>query len=69
MKQVCLETADYSELAEHGEYSIKFLILLAKLLMIQEKTNCSKAYMFKDVLEGIKNQSDIFSIISKATHR
>lgn len=69
MNQVRLEAAGYSELAEHGEYSIKFLILLAKLLMIQEKTNYPGAYMFKDILEGIKKQSDLFSILSKATHR
>ncbi|MDD3663141.1 MAG: hypothetical protein PHT84_04720 [Candidatus Pacebacteria bacterium] len=58
----------YNELGNHGEYSIKFLVLLARLLMIQEKTNLDSAYMFKELLEELKKNQDIFSIISKATH-
>lgn len=59
----------YSSLSSKGEYSINFLILLAKLLMIQEKTNLENAYMFKNCLEALKDGKDIFSIISIATHR
>jgi hypothetical protein len=59
----------YNSLSNQGEYSIKFLVLLAKLLMIQEKTNLEEAYMFKNLLKELKNNKDIFSIISKATHR
>lgn len=68
MKQVNSEALQYPELAEKGEYSIKFLILLAKLLMIQEKTNRHDAYMFRRVLEKLQAHSDIFSVISTATH-
>ena len=53
----------------NGEYSIKFLILLAKLLMIQEKTNYHEAYMFKNLLEQLKTHQDLYKIISTATHR
>jgi len=56
----------YEGLGQNGEYSIKFLILLAKLLMIQEKTNREDAYMFKDILEKLKSGPSIFQAISKA---
>ena len=58
----------YEELSKHGEYSINFLILLAKLLMIQEKTNLETAYMFKNLLDALKDGGDIFKIVSTATH-
>lgn len=59
----------YKELSQKGEYSIKFLILLAKLLMIQEKTNLETAYMFKNLIQALKSGKDIFKIVSIATHR
>ncbi|EKD93537.1 MAG: hypothetical protein ACD_28C00128G0003 [uncultured bacterium] len=62
------EIREYEELGTKGEYSVKFLILLAKLLMIQEKTNLETAYMFKKLLEALRKGSDIFSIVSTATH-
>ena len=58
----------YNVLSNKGEYSIKFLILLAKLLMIQEKTNLETAYMFKKLLDALRRGEDIFSIISIASH-
>jgi hypothetical protein len=59
----------YAALAQKGEYSVKFLILLAKLLMAQEKTNNNQAYMFRQLLEALKNHNNIFKIVSTATHR
>ena len=58
----------YETLSQKGEYSIKFLILLAKLLMIQEKTNLETAYMFKKLLRSLRDGGDIFSAVSTATH-
>ncbi|MBR4375285.1 MAG: hypothetical protein IKP49_13115 [Treponema sp.] len=69
LKEVDNEALNYPELAEKGEYNIKFLILLAKLLMIQEKTNYPSAYMFKSLLEQLKEHKDIYKIVSTATHR
>ena len=69
LEQVNKEALNYPELAEKGEYSIKFLILLAKLLMLQEKTNYPDAYMFKTLLEQLKAHKDIYQIVSTATHR
>lgn len=62
------EITKYQKLSETGEYSIKFLILLAKLLMLQEKTNKSDAYMFRKLLESIKNNRSLFEIISNASY-
>ncbi|GAB4291794.1 MAG: hypothetical protein Kow0090_05440 [Myxococcota bacterium] len=59
---------EYENLSGKGEYSVKFLILLAKLLMIQKKTNLETAYMFKELLEALREGKDIFSIVSIATH-
>lgn len=58
----------YETLSNKGEYSVKFLILLAKLLMIQEKTNLETAYMFKKLLEALRKGGDIFSVVSIASH-
>ena len=62
------ELNKYKELSQKGEYSIKFLILLAELLMIQEKTNMPDAYMFKKLLQALEKGKDIFNIVSIATH-
>jgi hypothetical protein len=59
---------EYEALSSKGEYSIKFLILLAKLLMIQEKTNLETAFMFKKLLEALRGKGDIFSVVSIASH-
>lgn len=61
------EAQKYGKLAGKGEYSVKFLILIAKLLMIQEKTNRHDAYMFKNLLEKLKEHRNIFEIVSTAT--
>jgi hypothetical protein len=69
LNEVNLEALNYESLAEKGEYSVKFLILIAKLLMIQEKTNMETAFMFKQLLDVLKVGQDIFKIVSIATHR
>jgi len=62
------EASKYPRLANKGEYSIKFLYLIAKLLMIQEKTNFPSAYMFKSLLQALETHKDIYKIVSLATH-
>lgn len=62
------DSKEYIKINDKGEYSIKFLILLALLLMEQEKTNYKQAYMFKNLLDALKEHKDIFKIISTATH-
>ncbi len=62
------EAAKYPGLANTGEYSIKFIYLIAKLLMIQEKTNLSTAYMFRNLLKALEEHKDIYKIVYVATH-
>jgi len=68
LEDVSNESNKYASLSEHGEYSVKFLLLLARLLMIQEKSNREDAYMFGNLLEKLKSGEDIFSIISAASY-
>jgi hypothetical protein len=67
LKTIDDEANSYLELNNYGEYSIKFLILLARLLMKQEKNNRNDAYMFKKLLDSLKNYKSIYQIISTAT--
>ncbi|MHA1677555.1 MAG: hypothetical protein ACTSW3_02110 [Promethearchaeota archaeon] len=60
---------EFEELNNYGEYSVEFIGHILELIMIQEKTGSIKAHMFKDTLEAILNNKDIFSIVSKATFR
>lgn len=69
LETVNAECQSYSKLSSIGEYSVKFLILIAKLLMYQEKTNRNDAYMFKNLLDALKEGKDIFKIVSVATLR
>ena len=69
LEEVNEEVSRYPTLVGKGEYSVKFLLLLARLLMIQEKTNNEGAFMFKNLLEQLKEHKDIFQIVSTATHR
>jgi hypothetical protein len=62
------EIKKYLTLNTKGEYSVNFLILLARLLMQQEKNNKADAYMFIKLLKEIKKGDDIFSIVSRSTH-
>lgn len=68
LNEVNTEASKYNELAGKGEYSVKFLLLLARLLMIQEKTNYERAFMFRNLLKQLREHKDIFKVVSTATH-
>jgi hypothetical protein len=68
LAEVNTEASKYNALAGKGEYSVKFLLLLARLLMVQEKTNYEGAYMFRNLLEQLREHKDIFKIVSTATY-
>lgn len=57
----------FKELSKYGEYNVKFLLLLAKLLMFQEKTNYPEGKIFQTMLKKLKEGEDIFSILQTAT--
>lgn len=61
--------SDLKDLNDKGEYSLNFLMLLARLLMLQEKTNYEQAFMFKNLLEQLQNcDTSIYQMVSTATH-
>lgn len=63
-----IDLKKYIKLNNYGEYDVEFLLVVLVLMMYEEKTNSHKAHMFNDVLEALlKDQLDIFSIISSAT--
>ena len=67
LAEVNREALQYPNLAGKGEYSVKFLILIAKLLMVQELTNRNDAYMFERLLRQLQAHNDIFRIVATAS--
>ena len=59
----------YQQLNKHGFFTIDFIVHLIELLMLQEKTNNPNAYMFHRVVNAILNSTDLYGIISTATHK
>jgi hypothetical protein len=57
----------FNDLNKFGDYNIQFLILLAKILMQQEKNNYPGAFMFKKLLDALVKGEDIHKIVSIAT--
>lgn len=58
----------FIELDDYGEYSVEFIAKVLELIMIQEKTGLSTAFMFRGVLKAIHDEGDIFSIVSAASY-
>lgn len=62
-----IDTKEYNDLSIYGEYDVKFLYVLMKLLAVQEKTNREDAHMFNDIIKELqKDERDIFKIVSTA---
>lgn len=59
----------FKELDEYGEYSTEFIGHLIELMMIMEKTGLERAYVFKNLMDAILNEKDIFSIVAAATQK
>ena len=67
LRYVFVEAEQYSDNKLRGEYPIAFLILISRILMVQERTNREDAYMFKGLLESLREHKDLYTVISKAT--
>ncbi|MBN1683423.1 hypothetical protein JW865_07725 [Candidatus Bathyarchaeota archaeon] len=59
----------FKKLDKYGEYSVEFIGHVIELMMIEEKTSNHEAYMFKEVLDALYNDDEIFTIVQKATYR
>jgi hypothetical protein len=56
-------------LDDYGEYTVEFVATILELIMIQEKTGNAEAFMFRNLLQAIHDEKDIFSIVSSAGYR
>jgi hypothetical protein len=59
----------FEELDKYGEYPVEFIGHVIELMIMEEKTGNRDAYMFKDVLDALYNDAEIFTIVQKATFR
>ena len=59
----------FEELDKYGEYPVEFIGHVIELMMMEEKTGNRDAYMFKDVLDALYSDAEIFTIVQKATFR
>lgn len=59
----------FQPLDAYGEYSIEFLLVVAELVMIQEKTNYPDGVMNLNLFRRFRDEADIFSVVSAATFR
>ena len=61
LSQECVqEFSRFEKLGQHGEYSVKFLILIALLLMKQEQTNYENTQLFSMLFRKLRDGEDIF---------
>jgi len=58
----------FERLNKYGEYSVEFIGHIIELMMIEEKTGFNGAFMFKELLDAVIDEKDIFTIVAKATH-
>jgi hypothetical protein len=61
--------ARFRKLNSYGEYSVEFLLVIAELIMIQEKTNYPDGTMNLNLFRLFQEGADIFSVVSAATFR
>ena len=59
----------FRPLNEFGECSVEFTGYIIELLGLCEKTGAPNAFMFRRVLSAIREDWDIFSVVSIAGHR
>ena len=63
------QVKQFEELNQYGEYSVEFILVVAELIMIQEKTNYPNGTMNLTLFQKFRNKEDIFSVVSAATFR
>ena len=61
------QISQFIPLDSYGEYPVEFIAEVMELIMIQEKTGLSEAFMFQSVLQSIYEDQDIFSIVASAS--
>lgn len=59
----------FEELNKYGEFSVEFIGHLIELMMRMEKTGLDRAFVFKELMDSIIQEKDIFSIVAKAIQK
>jgi len=59
---------NFKKLNQFGEYTVEFISHLIELMIIQEKTGLDNAFMFKNLLNAMLNEKDIFTIVGRARY-
>ena len=62
-----LKKAKIVAMKAHDNDAVTGLNVVISLLMVQEKTNRHDAFMFKKLLEELKDHKDIFKIVATAS--
>lgn len=57
---------EYKDLNRYGEYSVDFILCLIELMMIMEKTGLETAHVFKNLIDAMIEEKDIFSLVARA---
>ena len=60
---------NFEELNKYGEFDVEFIGHLIELMMIMEKTGLDRAFVFKQLMDTIIKEKDIFSIVAKAIQK
>lgn len=60
---------EFEALNKHGEYTIEFIGHLIELFMIMEKTGLDRAYVFKNLMDAIIQEKDIFAIVAASIQK
>jgi len=61
--------AEFDDLNQYGEFSVEFIGHLIELMMRMEKTGLDRAFVFKQLMDTILQEKDIFSICAKAIQK
>jgi hypothetical protein len=61
------QAEQFGELDRYGEYSVEFILVVAELIMIQEKTNYPDGTLNLKLFQKFRNKESIFSVVSSAT--
>ena len=62
------DISEFEALNNYGELSVEFIAYIIELFSIEEKTGYEGAFMFRNLLDALISEKDIFSIISLASY-
>lgn len=58
----------FSSLDNYGDYPVSVLLLMVRLIVVQEKTSHVNAHMFHDLVVALRSDKGVWDVISKARY-